>query len=93
MKSDAFGRLFGLSNGGFFVQIDPMTGTVVAQNATAFNAGGDWALLTYQRQIYFYGQGGLGSTEYLYDLTTNVVTAIGVINDAIIGAGAPACSL
>jgi hypothetical protein len=90
IKVDAFGRIFGLSNGGLFVEIDPTSGALIGQNATSFSTAGDWALLTYDGQIYFYGGSG-PSTEYVYDLATNNVTTVGTIDDGIVGASAAAC--
>jgi hypothetical protein len=89
MQGDAKGHLFALTADGTFVEIDAATATVLARTSTTFFAGGAWAIMVYGSQIYFFG-GGSGNVSR-YDPTTQQVTPLGAVNDAIVGASAAPC--
>jgi hypothetical protein len=85
-RADAFGRLFGLSQGGAFVQIDRTTAALLAEDTTSFNSGSGWALLTYDSAIYFFAGGNVSQ----YDLAKKTVTPIGSIGvDVVVASAAP----
>jgi hypothetical protein len=86
IRADAFGRIFGLGNQGTLVQIDRATGAVVAEDATSFRAS-NWALLTYQTELYFFS----GSDVSRYDLGTKQLTPLGTIGILVVGASAAPC--
>jgi hypothetical protein len=87
---DEFGRLFGLSDTGLFVQVDPSTGSVLGQDQTTLPpAAGGWALLTYQDQVYFFA--GSPANEYLYDVATKTLTNMGALGFVVVGASSPPC--
>ncbi len=86
IKADALGRLFGLTSSGLFDQIDPATGTVITSFQTAFSSG-DWALLTFAQQIYFFG----GTNVFRFDLASKALTVLGTVGPTVIGASAVPC--
>jgi hypothetical protein len=87
IRADAFGRIFGLGTDGDFVQIDPSTAALVAQDKTGFVSGGSWALLTYNDAIYFFAGGAVSQ----YDLATQTLTPVGNVGIEVVGASAAPC--
>ncbi len=87
VRADAFGRILGLSPGGTFVDIDPASGQVLAEDATSFNSKGSWALLTWDSDYYFFA----GSSVSHYDLQTKVVTLYDDVGVSVVGASAAPC--
>jgi hypothetical protein len=89
IKFDAYGRLFGLgppSSKTTFVQIDPTSGAVLETNFPDLSVG-DWALLIFEGEIYFFVQ----SIEYRYDLASHTTTQVGTVPLSVVGAGAGPC--
>ncbi|MGO8997933.1 MAG: hypothetical protein ACLQVI_31825 [Polyangiaceae bacterium] len=88
MQADAYGRLFVLSEEGVLIQVDAVTGAVIGQDQTSFQAAGSWAVMTWNDEIFFFG----GGEAYRYDLTTKQVIDLGdIVDDSIVGASAAAC--
>ncbi len=86
IKADALGRLFGLSEQGVFLEIDPATADLVRADTTAFTAG-SWALLAFERRLYFFGD----STVWRFDLVTQGLTELGTVSPVVVGASAVPC--
>jgi hypothetical protein len=90
IRANAFGRMFGLSKHGLFVELDPRTAKVVAQNQTTFTAKlGSWALLTWNDDFYFFA----GEQVSKYDVASNTVTPLGPVAGGtfVFGASAAPC--
>jgi hypothetical protein len=87
VRADAFGRILGLSPGGTFVDVDPATGEVLAEDATTFTSAGSWALLTWDSDYYFFA----GSSVNHYDLQTKLVTPYDDVGVNVVGASAAPC--
>jgi hypothetical protein len=92
LKADAYGRLLGLSADGRLSQLDPATGTVVAQDQLSLDPSSTWALLAYGTDVFVIGAES-GVVER-YDLTTQkLVRVYGLIEEPIVGASAPPCTV
>jgi hypothetical protein len=96
LTMDAYGRLFALAIDGTLVQLDPATGAIVGQDMTGFdgtNGGvlvsGTMALMAYGGQLYFFS--GPSGALSRYDVSTQQLQPLGLLDQAIVGASAPAC--
>lgn len=86
VKADALGRLFGLSEDGMFDQINPASGELISALNTPF-ASANWALLTFEDQLYFFG----GQNVSGFDLATRALTVLGTVGPTVVGASAVPC--
>jgi hypothetical protein len=86
MQGNAQGDLFVLSNGGQLLEVDSTNANVLINTQTTFQAG-DWAIMTYGSQLYFFGDG----TVYQEDIASQTLTMLGDLGIAIVGASAAPC--
>ena len=93
---DASGRMFTLGMDGTLQQLDPATGAVLGQDRTGFDGANapvlvsdSLALMAYGGQLYFFS--GPSGAISRYDVATKQLQPLGSLNQAIVGASAPAC--
>jgi hypothetical protein len=96
VKMDAFGRIVALTYQGGLAQIDPLTGTVVAEDDTGFFAanglgeGACWPmLLPYDGALYILG--GCDNGMLRYDLATKTLEPVGQLVEDVWAVSAMAC--
>jgi hypothetical protein len=89
IRANAFGRMFGLSSDGLFIEIDKSNATILAQNQTTFREMGSFALLTWNDDFYFFN----GANVSKYDVATNSLALVDTLPGAptIVGASAAPC--
>jgi len=86
MQGDALGHLFVLSNRGQLLELDSASASVLVNDQTTFS-GGDWAVMTYGSQLFFFGDGNVS----LEDIATQTLTSLGSTGIAVVGASAAPC--
>jgi DNA-binding beta-propeller fold protein YncE len=91
MQGDPLGNLFGLSDDGLIVEINSATGAVIGKADTGFLGGRDWAVMSYENQVYLFGAAGDGSEVARYDVATQTLDLVGTIPVAVLGASAVPC--
>jgi hypothetical protein len=87
MQGDPLGNLFGYSNDGLLIEIDSTTGAAIGQAQTGFPGDGEWAVMSYENQVYLFGGGQVAR----YDIATQSVTALGSVPVLVVGASAVPC--
>jgi hypothetical protein len=91
MQGDPLGNLFGLSDDGLLIEIDSATGAAIGKADTGFPGGQDWAVMSYENQVYLFAAGGDGSNVARYDIATQTLDVVGTIPVAVLGASAVPC--
>jgi hypothetical protein len=92
LKTDAYGRLFGLAPDGVLSQLDPATGAVLAQDQLELDPASTAVLLTYGTDLFVIG--GESGVVSRYDLDTKAfVPVFGLLHQTIVGASAPSCTV
>lgn len=94
MQSDAYNRLFAVSNAGLMLQIDPRTGAVVAADQVrGFSAPGGVAPLVLGRTLYLFEGDTAITRVWRWDLATQVATKLVTLGSVGIAcAAAPPCT-
>lgn len=87
IKGDALGHLFGLAENGELIEVGPNDAHLELAIATPFTTAGNWALLTLDRQMYFFG----GSSVSQYDVASRTLTPLGNVPVEVVGASAVPC--
>ncbi len=87
MQGDALGHLFVLGEQGHFLELDSKTAAVLVDVQTSFSAG-DWAVMTYGNQVFFFGDGNVS----LEDVSNNTLTPLGSTGVSVVGASAAPCT-
>jgi hypothetical protein len=91
MQGDPLGNLFGLSDDGLLVEIDSATGAAIGKADTGFAADGDWAVMSYENQVYLFSGNGTESQVARYDIATQTLDIVGTIGISVVGASAVPC--
>jgi len=86
MQGNAQGDLFVLSNDGQLLELDSANAAVLLNVQTTFQAG-DWAVMTYGNQVFFFADGVVS----LEDIATQTLTTLGNTNIPVVGASAAPC--
>jgi hypothetical protein len=89
MKSDGYGRLFAIDFPGTLLEIDPTNAQVLGFDETGFSVAAAEALLTWNGTLYLFGS--TSGLINIYDLSTQKLTQVGEVGDAIVGAGSAPC--
>ena len=86
MQGNANGRLFVLGEQGQLEELDSSNAAVLLDTQTSFRAG-DWAVMTYGDQVFFFGDGNVS----LEDIATQTLTPLGSTGIPVVGASAAPC--
>lgn len=89
MKADAYQRLLAMSSDGVIFAIDRATALVQGRTETGFTAGPANGLLPYEEELFIFVRedGTIGR----YDFGTRIVSVVGAVGEAIVGAGTAPC--
>ncbi|HVY47948.1 MAG TPA: hypothetical protein VHB21_18805 [Minicystis sp.] len=87
IRADAFGRVYAFAETGEFFSIDAATGAATTPVQTGFASGSNWALLTWNEDVYLFA----GNSVARYDVHTNTVTPLGSLQGNVVGASAAPC--
>jgi hypothetical protein len=87
MQGDALGHLFVLGEQGHFLELDSKSAAVLVDVQTSFSAG-DWAVMTYGNQVFFFGDGDVS----LEDVASDTLTPLGSTGVSVVGASAAPCT-
>jgi hypothetical protein len=88
MQADLLGHLFAYDENGNLLEIEPMTGDIIGEDATGVGStGGNWAIMVYEDQIYLFNGTGVAR----YDIVSRTLTVLGDLGINVVGASAVPC--
>jgi hypothetical protein len=92
MQGDPLGHLFGYSDDGLLIELDSTRGAAIGQAQTNLPGGSDWAVMSYENDIYLFADNGSGGSSVArYDLATQTLTIRGGVSVQVVGASAVPC--
>jgi hypothetical protein len=89
IKTDAYGRLFGSNRNGTLIAVDMADGTLLGEDKTGLMSGGNWAVLTFNEEIYLFNE-SVGNVSR-YDLATKTIAQVGTLGFPVVGVAAAPC--
>jgi len=87
MQGDPLGHLYGLASSGLVVEVEASTATLVGQAQTNLQITTDWALMTYENQVYLFAENQVAR----FDVPTQSAVLLGTLPFNVVGASAVPC--